>query len=69
MIPEAAVGTPEIHPSEIEIVHVLGDGAYGTVYKGRCRSNEVAVKKLHTQNLSQDELDNFRREVEILSYV
>lgn len=69
MIPEAILGTPEIDPSEIVIQHALGDGAYGTVYKGMCRSNAVAVKRLHKQDLSDSEIENFRREVEILSYV
>jgi hypothetical protein len=35
VIPEASIGTPEIKPEEIEIVHAIGDGSSGTVYKGR----------------------------------
>jgi serine/threonine protein kinase len=66
-IPEAPLGPPEIDPSEIEIGHVLGDGSFGTVYMGHCRQKAVAVKKLLKQNLSEQDLEDFRREIEILS--
>lgn len=57
----------EINPSEIDIHHILGDGSFGSVYKGRCRQKDVAVKILHKQELDQDELQSFKHEVEILS--
>jgi hypothetical protein len=34
---------------------------------GQCRSKKVAVKKLIKQNLDEKELQDFRREIEILS--
>lgn len=57
----------EIKPEEIEIHHILGDGSFGSVYKGRCRQKDVAVKVLHNQELNQAELASFKHEVEVLS--
>lgn len=59
-------GPPEISPQEIEKMGVLGDGSFGTVYKGRCRSQDVAVKVLHKQDLDEHSLNAFRKEVEIV---
>jgi serine/threonine protein kinase len=66
-VPEESLGPPEIDPNEIEINHILGDGSFGTVYKGYCRQKAVAVKKLIKQDLNEKELEDFRREIEILS--
>lgn len=55
-------------PQEIEKTAVLGDGSFGTVYQGRCRSKDVAVKVLHKQDLDAKTLAAFRKEVEILRY-
>lgn len=38
-------------------------------FLGRCRQQDVAVKVLHKQTLTDEELAAFRREIEILSYV
>ena len=62
-------GPPEIRPEEITTSFVLGDGSFGTVYKGKCRQKDVAVKRLHKQDLDQKTLEAFRREVEIVRYV
>jgi serine/threonine protein kinase len=59
-------GPPEILPNEVEKINVLGDGSFGTVYQGRCRSKDVAVKVLHKQDLDMKTLTAFRKEVEIL---
>ena len=35
---------PEIHPSEIEMETLIGEGSYGQVYSGKCRGKTVAIK-------------------------
>eukprot|EP01105_Mastigella_eilhardi_P003844 TRINITY_DN14_c0_g1_i1.p1 TRINITY_DN14_c0_g1~~TRINITY_DN14_c0_g1_i1.p1 ORF type:complete len:540 (-),score=156.53 TRINITY_DN14_c0_g1_i1:58-1647(-) len=60
--------TPEIDASEIVIEHMISDGAFGTVYKGRCRQKDVAVKILCKQ-FDESTLQAFRKEVEIMSKV
>jgi len=62
-------GPPEIGPGEVEKLGVLGDGSFGTVYRGRCRSQEVAIKVLHRQDLDEHSLNAFRKEVEIVSRI
>ena len=37
------------------------------VYKGKCRGIEVAVKKLFKQDLDKETLEDFKKEVEIMS--
>jgi len=51
---------------ELKLDQVLGEGAYGTVYKGRWKSSEVAIKKLKVQKFSDGALEEFRREAEIM---
>eukprot|EP01097_Dermamoeba_algensis_P001375 TRINITY_DN1518_c0_g2_i1.p1 TRINITY_DN1518_c0_g2~~TRINITY_DN1518_c0_g2_i1.p1 ORF type:complete len:555 (+),score=119.45 TRINITY_DN1518_c0_g2_i1:113-1777(+) len=65
----SSYGPPEIGPEEIELVQVLGDGSFGTVYRGKCRKKDVAVKILHNQQLDQKTLQAFRKEVEIMSKI
>jgi len=67
--PPSSSGPPEIGPEEIELVQVLGDGSFGTVYRGKCRKKDVAVKILHNQQLDQKTLQAFRKEVEIMSKI
>eukprot|EP01126_Amoeba_proteus_P028991 TRINITY_DN2854_c0_g1_i9.p1 TRINITY_DN2854_c0_g1~~TRINITY_DN2854_c0_g1_i9.p1 ORF type:complete len:371 (+),score=75.25 TRINITY_DN2854_c0_g1_i9:84-1196(+) len=43
------VGVPRILENEVETTHLLGEGAYGQVWKGVCRSNPVAVKYIHPE--------------------
>ena len=59
-------GPPEIEPNEVELFETLGKGSFGTVYRGKCRSKEVAVKILHFQVLDEKALDTFRQEVQIM---
>jgi serine/threonine protein kinase len=60
-------GPPEIQPHELEIISLLGDGSFGKVYRGRCRSKDVAVKVLHQEYLIDEAtIDSFRKEVEIV---
>jgi hypothetical protein len=39
----------------------------GEVWRGTCRGQEVAIKKLHKQALDAKTLNDFRKEVEIMS--
>jgi len=57
----------EIEPSEITLSKELGKGAFGVVYKGTLRGKSVAVKKLNAQNLDEETLASFRKEVAIMS--
>lgn len=62
-------GPPEIDPAAIEYdaqKDVLGSGKFGTVYAGVLHSCNVAVKVPKKQDLSQRELEKFRREVNIM---
>eukprot|EP01095_Lingulamoeba_sp_RSL-Kostka_P005619 TRINITY_DN1702_c0_g2_i1.p1 TRINITY_DN1702_c0_g2~~TRINITY_DN1702_c0_g2_i1.p1 ORF type:complete len:564 (+),score=180.30 TRINITY_DN1702_c0_g2_i1:100-1791(+) len=62
-------GPPEIKPEEIEKQYILGDGSFGTVYKGKCRSKDVAVKLLHKQDFDEKTLQTFQQEVAIVSKI
>eukprot|EP01126_Amoeba_proteus_P019251 TRINITY_DN1988_c0_g2_i10.p1 TRINITY_DN1988_c0_g2~~TRINITY_DN1988_c0_g2_i10.p1 ORF type:complete len:564 (+),score=126.68 TRINITY_DN1988_c0_g2_i10:175-1866(+) len=48
------VGVPRILENEIQTTHLLGEGAYGQVWKGVCRSNPVAVKYIHPDKYDPD---------------
>lgn len=58
---------PEIKFEEIEIMEKIGGGCFGSVYKGKCRGQIVAVKQLHKQNLDSKTLEDFRKEVDIMT--
>jgi len=62
-------GPPEIDPVEIEKNRVLGDGSFGTVYAGKCRQKDVAVKFLLKQDYDEKTLQTFRNEVEVMSKI
>jgi len=47
----------------------LGGGAYGKVYRGFCRGKHVAVKVPVKQNMTENELQSFRHEVEIMRHI
>jgi serine/threonine protein kinase len=66
--PENILGPPEIDPCEITREHILGDGSFGAVYKGRCRQKDVAVKVLFKQ-FDEKSLRAFRKEVAIMSKI
>ncbi|MBP6918848.1 MAG: protein kinase [Legionellaceae bacterium] len=55
----------EIIPSSeirVDLSTPLGSGGYGTVYKGSFGASAVAIKKLHTQGMTEKALASFREE-------
>jgi serine/threonine protein kinase len=56
-----------IKSTEIELGSEIARGGYGTVFKGKCRGQTVAIKKLHNQHLSGDKLEELKKEVQIQS--
>lgn len=67
--PQQDHGPPEIGAHEVEKLAIMGDGSFGTVYRGRCRSKDVAIKVLHTQDWDEKTLAAFRQEVAIVSKI
>ena len=45
----------------------LGSVFFGTVYRGMCRGKEVAVKVLRQSTLDDKTVNEFKREVQIMS--
>eukprot|EP01126_Amoeba_proteus_P040016 TRINITY_DN4246_c0_g1_i10.p1 TRINITY_DN4246_c0_g1~~TRINITY_DN4246_c0_g1_i10.p1 ORF type:complete len:519 (+),score=93.58 TRINITY_DN4246_c0_g1_i10:80-1636(+) len=60
---------PHILPHEIVKGQELAQGSFGTVYRGRCRGQEVAIKELNNDALDGDNLEAFRKEVAIMSHL
>jgi len=58
---------PEIRAEEIIYGEKIGGGCFGSVYKGRCRGADVAIKKLLKQDLDPRVLEDFRKEVDIMT--
>eukprot|EP01087_Luapelamoeba_hula_P020947 TRINITY_DN7230_c0_g1_i2.p1 TRINITY_DN7230_c0_g1~~TRINITY_DN7230_c0_g1_i2.p1 ORF type:complete len:1005 (-),score=128.15 TRINITY_DN7230_c0_g1_i2:404-3418(-) len=58
----------EFEPSAIKNPgNSLGTGSFGTVFKAQLHGKDVAVKKLSTQKFDEKTLDEFRKEVAIMS--
>jgi len=62
---ETRVSAPTIRPEEIIYGDALGSGSYGKVYLGTCRGKNVAIKKLHQQNLNKKIIEEFKKEVKL----
>jgi hypothetical protein len=58
---------PEILSTEIQWGTQIGGGCFGSVYMGKCRGINVAIKKLLKQNLDSKILEEFRKEVDIMT--
>jgi len=67
-LPPLDLGPSEIDPTEIVLEAPIGDGAFGAVYRGKCRSKDVAVKVLYKQ-FDRRTLEAFRAEVVMLRTV
>jgi ankyrin repeat protein/serine/threonine protein kinase len=70
MNPKVSLGIiPEprkIPYSELELEREIGRGQFGTVYLARWRGAVVAVKKLHAQDLSEEQFSHFVREAGLM---
>jgi len=60
-------GKVHIKASELEMGPKIAEGKYGTVFKGKCRGQTVAIKLLHNQHLSEEKLEELKTEVEIMT--
>ena len=58
----------EIPFKELTTSQLIGQGAFGRVFKGRWRGTPVAVKMLVCQELTSDVVKEFRDEVAVLRY-
>jgi len=63
-IPQIDYGNLKITAGETS---ELGRGSFGVVLKGKWNGMDVAVKKLHLDQLTKKEKDSFRREILILA--
>jgi len=62
-----ALSDIEIPFSEVKMTQKLGEGTFGVVYKGDWRGSSVAVKVMKMQNVTEQALLEFRKELNILS--
>lgn len=56
-----------IQPNELKCGQQIGEGCFGVVWKGTCRGQEVAIKKLHVTEFENATLEEFKKEVSILT--
>eukprot|EP00004_Rigifila_ramosa_P019107 TRINITY_DN4825_c0_g1_i1.p1 TRINITY_DN4825_c0_g1~~TRINITY_DN4825_c0_g1_i1.p1 ORF type:complete len:900 (+),score=220.70 TRINITY_DN4825_c0_g1_i1:188-2701(+) len=56
----------EINMNDVEIIKKIGMGGFGEVFKAQYKGQIVAVKKLLKQSVTQDDLDDFNKEVDLM---
>jgi len=69
--PTAAAATggvmTEISYTEVDCQEKIGGGGFGDVYKGNFRGTEVAIKKVLSDKLSKDAVEELIKEAEIMT--
>eukprot|EP01104_Vermistella_antarctica_P011355 TRINITY_DN315_c1_g1_i1.p1 TRINITY_DN315_c1_g1~~TRINITY_DN315_c1_g1_i1.p1 ORF type:complete len:664 (-),score=184.96 TRINITY_DN315_c1_g1_i1:146-1963(-) len=66
---QASFGPCHIDADEIILHKKIGEGCFGTVYEGDCRTLKVAVKVPRRQRLSRQGLEAFKKEVMMMSKI
>mmetsp|Transcript_20300 Transcript_20300/g.22563 ORF Transcript_20300/g.22563 Transcript_20300/m.22563 type:complete len:723 (+) Transcript_20300:44-2212(+) len=64
--PEFANFVKQINSTEIKLLHKIGKGSFGEVFKGEWRKTIVAVKKLPAHKLTEEFFREFSREAMIM---
>ncbi|KAJ3698506.1 hypothetical protein LUZ61_002211 [Rhynchospora tenuis] len=67
--PSLAVDWLEISWDELELKERVGAGSFGTVYRAEWHGSDVAVKVLMDQDIRDDQMKEFLREVSIMKRV
>mmetsp|Transcript_1922 Transcript_1922/g.6001 ORF Transcript_1922/g.6001 Transcript_1922/m.6001 type:complete len:610 (+) Transcript_1922:165-1994(+) len=63
-------GPPKIAREDIKLIERMGRGCFGTVYGGKCRNANVAIKIPNNQEeITAEKLEEFTKEVEIMSKI
>jgi serine/threonine protein kinase len=57
----------EIPFEELTLMHCIGVGGFGIVYSGLWHGTEVAVKKLLDQDLTENQIEEFRAEAKMMA--
>ena len=66
---KADINPWKVSRSDVRIVSEIGVGAWGTVARGTCNSQQVAIKYPHQLILNEDTLKRLERETELMTQV